>query len=92
MITYQEFQDIPPRMFLEQIMEGVCKAYCFLWDRKDKNNKVRFSWKDLSKYYNKNSFKTNLRKLNEKGLLDYKETENGITIELVGWDTISDNE
>lgn len=93
MLIRQDFMtqtQLPPRMFMEQIMDGVAKAYCFLWDHKNEKNKLDMTWKDLSRYYNKNAFRTNLRKLNNEGLLSYQESEDGISIELVGWDEISD--
>ena len=92
MVIRQEFnQDpqLPPRPFLEQIMDGLSKAYCFLWDRKDKRNKLKFTWEELNKYYNKNAFRSSLRKLNNHGLLDYKESKDGVAIEMVGWDEIA---
>lgn len=93
MIVRQKFEanpQLPPRPFIEQIMDCLTSSYVFMWDRKDGSNKLSFSWKDLSKFYNKNAFKTCLRKLNSKGLLDYEEYENGVSIELVGWDEIED--
>jgi hypothetical protein len=41
------------------------------------------TWKDLSRYYNKNNFRTNVRKLGNHGLLDYDESADGIHIELM---------
>lgn len=91
MIIRQDFlQGFPPVPFMMQIMDSVCKAYCFLWERKDVENYVQMTWKDVSKYYNKNTFRTNVRKLNNEGLLNYDESEDGIKIELVGWDDIAD--
>lgn len=86
---FQELQKLPPRLFLEQIMDNLSKAYCFLWDRKDDSNKISMTWKDLSRYYNKNAFRSSVRKLNNQGLLSYDESSDGIAIELVGWDEIS---
>jgi hypothetical protein len=82
----QDFEALPPKMFMMQIMNEITKAYCFLWEKKDKMNRLYMSWKDLSKYYNKNFFRTSLRKLCGEGLLNYDELEEGIAIELVGWD------
>lgn len=82
----QDFQQLPPKMFMMQILDNVTKTYVFLWDRKDVNNKICMSWQDLVKYHNKNSFRTSLRKLNNEGLLNYQESVGGISIELVGWD------
>lgn len=79
---------LPPRGYLEQIMDNVTKTYCFLWDRKDVHHKVNIEWKELSLHFHKNSFKATLRRLNKEGLLSYKEHENGIRIELVAWDDV----
>jgi len=87
----QDFSDLPPRYFLMLAMDKLAKIYCFLWDKKDDLNRVCFTWNDLTRYYNKNSFRTNLRKLNDGGLLNYDENEEGIAIELTSWEDI-DNE
>ena len=92
MLIRQDFtppNQLPPRMFMEQIMDSLSKAYCFLWDHKDENNFFQMTWKELSIYYNKNAFRSNLRKLNNEGLLNYKESEEGISIELVVWDEVA---
>ncbi len=87
----QESQ-LPPRMFLEQVLNDLSKSYCFLWDKKNEQNIVDLTWKDIKKFYSKNSFRTNLRKLNNEGLLSYKESEDGIAIELVGWDNVNSDD
>lgn len=92
MIVQHNFQELPPRMFLEQVFDKATRFYCFLWDKKDKWNKIKMSWKELSIYYNKNTVHTSLRKLNDEGLLSYSESDKGIDIELVGWDEVSDDE
>jgi len=91
MMIRQDFNELPPPMFMMQIMDTLSKVYCFLWERKDALNRLKLTWKDLSKYYNKNAFRTSLRKLNNEGLLSYDESEDGIAIELVGWDDIQDD-
>jgi len=91
MLVRQDFQPqtkLPPRMFLEQVMDTVTKVYCFLWDQRDEQNRIHMTWKDLSVFYNKNSFRTQLRKLNREGLLSYEEAPEGLSIELVGWDEV----
>lgn len=91
MLIRQDFQQqpqLPPRIFVEQIMDDVLKVYCFLWDHKDDENKFMMAWKELSMYYNKNNFRSCLRKLNTEGLLNYEETDEKISIELVGWDEL----
>ena len=93
MLIRQDFSpepSLPPRLFMEQIMDPLSKAYCFLWDHKNKDSKFNMTWKDLSKFYNKNTFRTNVRKLNNEGLLNYEESNDGITIELVSWDDIDE--
>ena len=88
----QDFDELPPKMFMMQIMDDLTKLYCFFWEKKDTNNKFWMTWKDISKYYNKNYFRTKLRKLNNEGLLNYDETDQGIAIELVGWNDVMENE
>ncbi len=95
MLVHQNFAEIaefPPKLFMLQVMNDLAKAYCFLWDRKDGSNCVEMTWKDLKRYYNKNSFRTNIRKLNTQGLLDYEESEAGITIELMTMKGLMDDE
>ena len=89
MMIRQDFSSqLPPRPFLEQVMDALSKFYCFIWDRKDKQNRFQMTWKDLSVYYNKNAFRSNLRKLNTQGLVSYEESGDGVSIELVGWDEL----
>ena len=88
MIVRQEFECLPPKPFMMQILDAITKTYVFLWDRKDDYNRISMTWKDLTHYYNKNAFRSNLRKLNTKGLLSYEESDDGISIELVGWDEV----
>lgn len=90
MMIRQDFQDLPPKSFMMQIMDDITKLYCFLWDKKDPLNRVMMTWKDLSKHYHKNNFRTSIRKLNNEGLLDYDESEEGIAIELIGWEDLED--
>jgi hypothetical protein len=92
MIIQQDFHPLPPRMFMEQIMDSLSKFYCFLWDKRDKLNRIRLTWKEMSVYYNKNTVHTSLRKLNNVGLISYSESDKGIAVELVGWDEVSDDE
>lgn len=86
----QDTHELPPKMFLMQVIDTIAKIYVFLWDRKDEENQIDLTWKDLTRFHNKNSFRTSLRKLCNHGLLDYEESDDGITIELVGWDEVSD--
>lgn len=86
----QEFNELPPKMFVMQITDAITKIYMFLWDRKNSSNEVSITWKDLATYHNKNSFRSNLRKLNTVGLLSYVESDCGVTIELVSWDDMDD--
>jgi hypothetical protein len=91
MIVRQDLQAMPPKPFMDQIMDPLAKAYCFLWERKDRLNRINFTWSELSKYYNKNTFRTNLRKLSSVGLVsDIEESAEDISIELVGWDEFED--
>lgn len=84
----QDFQDLPPKLFMMQILDSVSKAYVFLWEKKDPLNRINMTWKDVSKYYNRNTFRTSIRKLNDEGLLSYNESDDGVFIEMVGWDEV----
>lgn len=89
MLIRQDFNSqpqLPPRLYMEQIMDSLSQIYCFLWDHKNEQNVFKMAWKEILVYYSKNTFRTSLRKLNNQGLLSYKEDEYGITIELIGWD------
>lgn len=86
MMIRQDFERLPPKMYMMQIMDSLVKTYVFLWDKKDDENRIEMTWKDISMYYNKNSFRTSLRKLNNEALLNYNESSEGILIEMVGWD------
>jgi len=92
MLVRQDFSQhnhkLPPRLYLEQVMDSLTKAYCFLWDHKNDQNRFEMTWKDVLRYYNKNAFRSNLRKLNNQGLLSYQESVDGISIDLVGWDEV----
>lgn len=88
MIIRYEFEELPPKLYMMQILDNLSKTYVFLWDKKDKTNRLLMTWKEVTAYYNKKSFKTSLRKLCTEGLLSYCESEKGISIELVGWDDI----
>lgn len=87
MIVRQDFaNELPPKMFLMQILDNLAKVYVFLWEKKDNFNRFRMTWKELSKYYNKNVFRSSLRKLCNEGLISYSENKNGCTVEMVGWE------
>lgn len=91
MMIRQDFDKLPPKMFMMQIMDNIAKSYCFLWERRDDMNKIEMTWKELSKYYHKNCFRSSLRKLCAEGLLNFDESDNGILVELVGWDEVMDD-
>jgi len=86
----QDFHDGPPIPFLKHIMNTTSKVYLFLWEKKDKKNRFYMTWKEITHYFNKNTFKTNLRKLTDVGLVSCKQNDDGVFVELVGWDEIKD--
>jgi hypothetical protein len=92
MLVRQDFSDnsLPPKMFLMQILDLHAKIYCFLWDKKGEGNRLSLVWRDLTKIYSKNTFKTSLRILALEGLLNWQEFDDKVAIELVGWDDIVD--
>ena len=83
-------QALPPRPFLEQVMDGVSKVYCWLWDKKDPECRYDGTWKEITQVHSKTAFKSSVRKLGAQGLLSFSEDEQGIHIELVGWDDVMD--
>jgi hypothetical protein len=91
MVIRQDFSitsQLPPRLFMEQIMDSLSKVYCYLWDNKNALNQIELSWHKASRIFSRKTIRTSLRKLSAQGLLDYQEDEDGVTIELVGWDEI----
>jgi len=90
MMIRQDFDQLPPKGYMMQVMDELSKEYCWLWDKKDPDNRIFMRWDEVTKYFHKNTFRTNLRKLNNKGLLSYDENNDGIAIELVGWDAIAE--
>jgi hypothetical protein len=81
-----EILDLPPKPFMIRLMDKVAKTYCFLWREKNSEYEFDITWKDLAQYFNKNVFRTSVKKLSSAGLLDYRENEEGIHIELVALD------
>jgi hypothetical protein len=76
---------LPPREFLEQIMDTKSKIYCFLWDRKDEEGKLSLSWDELAYLFQKNSFRTCMRKMKDQKLLKYREHDAGVKVEMFNW-------
>jgi len=86
-----DLPSLPPRVFMEQIMDKIASTYCLLWDRKNDQHRVSMTWHEISLHFHKNSFRATLRRLNKEGLLSYKESEDYVNIELVTWDDIGNN-
>lgn len=86
MIIRKDFQSMPPKPYLMQIMDEISKTYVLLWEKMDEKNKVNMTWDEVRYIQNKNTFRTCLRKLNNIGLLSYIDTSSDVTIELVAWD------
>ncbi len=94
MLIRQEFhcsqvQELPPKPFLMLVLEKASKLYVQLWARQDKAHRVRISSKELQGY-SMLSLRASLRRLCEEGLLSYKETASGISVELVSWQEVTD--
>ena len=88
MIVRQDFCEstLPPKFFLIQILDTLPRVYLFLWEHKNAENQVRMTWKELHSYFNKNAFRSSMRRLLAEGLISYKETKTGFSVEVVGWD------
>ncbi len=78
--TYSEF---PPIEKLSRILDKKCEIYLFLWSKRDVNNRVKITWKQVREFYNKNNFRTALRNLRFENVLSYRETESGIAVDLI---------
>ena len=78
-------QCMPPRAFMQQIMDKTSKLYCFLWDKKDEEGSMFLGWHEVVYLYQKNSFRSCMRKLKEQNLLTYRETDSGVKIKLFEW-------
>ena len=85
MMIKQDFCTLPPKIYLMQLLSKEAKTYVYLWDRKDTANRLNLTWPDITLTYNRNSFRSCMRRLNNEGLLSYEESDAGVTIELVGW-------
>ncbi len=93
MLIRQDFNtrgELPPKAFLSQVMDQISNLYCWLWENQDNECRVDATWKEIAKVHNKNAFRSNIRKLGNRGLLSYCEDDKGIHIELVGWDEVLD--
>ena len=82
---------LPPRAFLEQVMDGVTRVYCWLWDHQDKESCIDATWGDVTKVHSKTAFRSSVRKLGNHGLLSCCEDDEGVHIQLVGWDEVMDS-
>lgn len=91
MRIHQEFHELPPKALLMPILDTKATIYIFLWEHKNDAYQCEFEWKELSKHFNKNTFRTNLRKLNDIGLISYHETDKKISIELVSWEDLNNS-
>lgn len=86
-----DFDNLPPKEFLIQIADTAMKGYLFLWDQKDKDFHVKMRWDEIGLVFHRNTLNTILRRLASAGLLYFhRSDENGIDVELVGWDEIDD--
>ena len=88
-VIRHDFTDMPPREFLMQIMNELVKVYCWLWEKRNRVNRINMSWGEVTRLYHKNHFRTSLRKLHHAGLLSYAENIDGVEIEVVGWDEVN---
>jgi hypothetical protein len=79
---FDAYLEFPPVDRLRQVIDKTCHIYLFLWKKKDANHRVKMTWKQVDHFYNKNNFRTALRNLKHRTVLDYTETESGVVIEL----------
>jgi len=77
------YLDFPPINRLRQVIDKTCHIYLFLWKKQDANNCVKMTWKQVHELYNKNNFRTALRNLKHRSVVDYTETEDEIIVKLM---------
>ena len=85
-MIHQDFCNLPPKMYLMNVLDKTSQIYVYLWERKNALNRICMSWDDVRLQYNKNTFKTALRKLLYVGLLNYEDSPDHVEVELVGWE------
>jgi hypothetical protein len=78
-------KSMPPKQLLMRVLDRKCKIYVFLWERKNDQFLVELDWKEVRKFFNKNTFITGLRELGNKGVLFFEEKEDSVFIELMSW-------
>jgi len=79
----QDFQELPPKKFMMQLLDSTAKAYIFLWNCKDRNYLVDMNWSTLRNYFDERAFKHSLKRLSNEDLLSYDQDREGFTAELV---------
>jgi hypothetical protein len=80
--------DLPPIRLLCKILDVKGKIFLFLWERRDKHDRVEMTWKELSEYYNKNKFKTALRYLGDADLIFWWVYEDRFAVEFINLDEV----
>lgn len=83
--------DLPPSLYLRQVLEHcpkAGKAYCILWDNRDKNNNVSLTLDDIRQTYlfSLKTWRDDLRLLAKEGLININEKKDGFSIEMVDFD------
>lgn len=86
MSSRQDVYSLPPRMFLDNLLPYSCKIYCDLWNEACSTEQPNLfvSWENVRRHYGKNQFRTTLRKLLGCGLADFRETDEGVFLNLLG--------
>lgn len=85
----------PPLPFLEQVLRHCPRSgllYLKLWQEKNEECRCHFSKKDISNFMHPHAFSNALRKLCDEGLVSCNEGQNSLTIELVDWSSMGEND
>lgn len=83
-------QECPPYFYLYQVANHCPKAvstYLDLWNRRDKENYVAISIKEVRNHFvSLARFRHDLKLLLKEGLLSFEEKNEKFKIEITGWD------
>ena len=74
---------LPPENKIQKIANNLIKIYFFLWKKKNESNILILKWDEILPFFNKNTFRTALRKISLENLIFYKETAEGVAIEII---------
>lgn len=76
-------ENLPPENKILKIANNLVKIYIFIWKNKNESNILKLKWEEVIPFFNKNTFRTALRKISQENLIFYKETKDGVAISCI---------